>query len=129
MEHINPTQDWGVSGGVPRNATVALKNGWLPLGESGSWEINSIGWVRGDRRNYLIAVLTAHDPGEQYGIDTIEQHLFTGLRRPAALQGATRGADASRPAVFSDGLGAARQPGLKRSSRPAHKGSDGSRLQ
>lgn len=92
MEHINPTQDWGVSGGVPRNATVALKNGWLPLGESGSWEINSIGWVRGDRRNYLIAVLTAHDPGEQYGIDTIEHIsslVFAGLRpcraRPGAL--------------------------------------------
>ncbi len=71
MEHITPDQDWGVSGGVPHNATVALKNGWLPTGEYG-WEINSIGWVRGDRRDYLIAVLTANDPGEEYGVETIE---------------------------------------------------------
>jgi hypothetical protein len=83
MEHITPDQDWGVSGGIPRNATVALKNGWLPTGEYGSWEINSIGWVRGDRRDYLIAVLTANDPGEEYGIDTIEHIsslVFAGLR-------------------------------------------------
>ena len=32
MEHVTPDQDWGVSGGVPRNVTVALKNGWLPTG-------------------------------------------------------------------------------------------------
>jgi hypothetical protein len=83
MEDIDPGQDWGVSGGVPRNVTVALKNGWVPLpGYSGS-EINSIGWVHSDRRDYLIAALTAHDPGAQYGIDTIDHIsslVFAGLR-------------------------------------------------
>lgn len=106
MEHINPTQDWGVSGGVPRNVSVALKNGWLPLGESGSWEINSIGWVRGDRRNYLMAVLTAHDPSEQYGIDTIEHVsslVFARLRPCRARPRATWRCSAANSRRRGDG--------------------------
>jgi hypothetical protein len=90
MEHITPDQDWGVSGGVPHNVTVALKNGWLPTGGY-SWQINSIGWVRGDRRDYMIAVLTAADPGEEYGIDTIEHIsslVFADLRPCRSRAGA-----------------------------------------
>ncbi|HEY1000380.1 MAG TPA: serine hydrolase, partial [Streptosporangiaceae bacterium] len=30
MEDVTPSQRWGVSGGVPAQVTVALKNGWLP---------------------------------------------------------------------------------------------------
>jgi hypothetical protein len=70
MRHIDPAQAWGVSAGVLAPATVALKNGWLPVGPG--WEINSIGWVRGRYRNYLIAVLTSDDPSMAYGIQTIE---------------------------------------------------------
>jgi beta-lactamase class A len=70
MEHIESDQDWGVSGGVPAGVSVALKNGWLPNGAG--WEINSVGRVEGDGRDYLIAVLTANDPSEAYGIDTIQ---------------------------------------------------------
>jgi len=74
MEHVTPSQAWGVSGGVPPQATLALKNGWLPLGSGTSdWQINSIGWASGAGRNYLIAVLTTGNPSEAYGIDTIEQ--------------------------------------------------------
>ena len=105
MEHITPGQNWGVSGGVPRNVTVALKNGWLPTGGYGSWEINSIGWVRGDRRDYLIAVLTAHDPGEQYGIDTIEHIsslVFSGLRPCRARPIATRRCSAASSGRHGD---------------------------
>ena len=51
-----------------------LKNGWLPLTNADdNWQINSIGWVSGDGRNYLMAVLTTGNPTEQYGIDTIDQ--------------------------------------------------------
>ena len=72
MEHVTPAQRWGVSGGVPLQATVALKNGWLPLNTAGTdWQINSIGWISGRGRDYLIAVLTTGNPTEQYGIDTI----------------------------------------------------------
>lgn len=71
MEHIVRWQDWGVSAGVPGNATVALKNGWLPIGTQG-WEINSIGYVKGDGRNYVVSVLTRNNPTEGYGIATVE---------------------------------------------------------
>jgi hypothetical protein len=71
MHHIDPAQDWGVSAGVLPPASVALKNGWLPI-NTGGWEINSIGWVDGRYRDYLIAVLTAGDPDMAYGVETIE---------------------------------------------------------
>jgi Beta-lactamase enzyme family len=74
LESVTPDQRWGVSGGVPAGVTVALKDGWLPMDSSGSdWQINSVGWICGDGRNYLIAVLTTGNPTEQYGIDTIDQ--------------------------------------------------------
>jgi beta-lactamase class A len=72
MENVVSGQNWGVSGGVPAGVSVALKNGWLPLTSDTDWEINSIGRIKGDGRWYLVAVLTVHDPSEQYGIDTIE---------------------------------------------------------
>jgi beta-lactamase class A len=74
MENVAPSQRWGVSGGVPSQATVALKDGWLPLNSTHTnWQINSIGWISGSGRNYLMAVLTTGNPTEQYGIDTISQ--------------------------------------------------------
>jgi beta-lactamase class A len=74
LENVTPSQRWGVSGGVPAQVTVALKNGWLPLSGAGSdWQINSVGWISGDGRNYLMAVLVTGNPTEQYGIDTIDQ--------------------------------------------------------
>jgi beta-lactamase class A len=72
MEHVESDQDWGVSAGVPAGVTVALKNGWLPLAGQG-WQVNSVGWINGDGRNYAIAVLSSGNPTEQYGIDTIER--------------------------------------------------------
>ena len=72
MENVIPDQRWGISGGVPPGVTVALKNGWLPLDDANTdWQVNSVGWVSGDGRDYLIAVLTTGNPDEQYGIDTI----------------------------------------------------------
>ena len=72
MENVTPSQRWGITGGVPPQATVALKNGWLPLNNTGTdWQINSVGWISGGRADYLMAVLTTGNPTEQYGIDTI----------------------------------------------------------
>jgi hypothetical protein len=73
MKEIDPGENWGVTGGVPtRGVTVALKNGWVPLSSDTDWEVNSIGWVHGDAHDYLIALLSAHDPSEDYGIDTLD---------------------------------------------------------
>jgi Beta-lactamase enzyme family len=71
MEHVSSSQDWGVSAGVLPGATIALKNGWLPLDED-DWQVNSIGWINGDGRNYLIAVLTDQEDTEYDGIQTIQ---------------------------------------------------------
>ncbi len=84
MENVAPDQRWGVSGGVPAGVTVALKNGWLPLNDANSdWQVNSVGWVSGDGRDYLVAVFTTGNPTEQYGIDTISalsSRIWTALR-------------------------------------------------
>jgi hypothetical protein len=72
LENVTPAQRWGVSGGVPTGVTVALKNGWLPLDAASSdWQINSVGWVSGQGRDYLMAVLSTGNPSEQYGISTL----------------------------------------------------------
>ena len=74
MRDVTPSQRWGVSGGVPAQVAVALKDGWLPLRGTGSdWQVNSVGWVSGGGRNYLMAVLSTGNPSQQYGIDTIER--------------------------------------------------------
>jgi hypothetical protein len=73
MENITSSESWGVTGGVPSGVTVALKNGWLPLNGETDWQVNSIGWVDGDGRDYILAVLTNANPTEEYGIDTIDE--------------------------------------------------------
>jgi beta-lactamase class A len=74
MEAVIPSERWGVTSGVPSIATVALKNGWLPLnGTDTNWQINSVGWVRGDGRNYLIALFSTGNPSEDYGIQSLDE--------------------------------------------------------
>jgi beta-lactamase class A len=69
MEHVAPFEQWGASASTPPGTTVALKNGWLPWGNG--WAVNSIGWVNGSERDYLIAVITSGSPNEAYGIASI----------------------------------------------------------
>ena len=71
MERVTPSQAWGVSAGVAPGTTVALKNGFEPVGSGAT--VTSIGWVDGYGRNYLIAVTTSGDPTESYGIDSISE--------------------------------------------------------
>jgi hypothetical protein len=47
MSRITGGQAWGVSAGVLAPASVALKNGWLPVATEGGWQVNSIGVVSG----------------------------------------------------------------------------------
>jgi hypothetical protein len=72
MENVEPDQRWGVGAGVPTGVRVALKSAWVPLSPADTdWQINSEGWISGDGRDYLVAILTTGNPDEQYGIDTI----------------------------------------------------------
>lgn len=98
MENISPGQSWGITCGpwgtscagpgyaqpVP-GVTVALKDGWkytpscVAQDQICPWQMNSVGWVSGRGRNYVIAVLTGYNPagpglyGYNYGISTIQQ--------------------------------------------------------
>ncbi|HUJ05641.1 MAG TPA: serine hydrolase [Streptosporangiaceae bacterium] len=74
MEHVDADQAWGVSAGVEPGTTVALKNGWLPLDLTNytNWQVDSIGWIHGNGRDYVLAVLSGGNPDEQTGIDTID---------------------------------------------------------
>jgi hypothetical protein len=71
MTQVDPSQAWGISSGPTAGVTVAIKNGWLPNND-GIWQVNSIGWVSGAGRDYVIAVLTNGDPTEEDGIQTIQ---------------------------------------------------------
>jgi hypothetical protein len=71
MSHVDSDEAWGVSSGVASNATVALKNGWLPL-DSGGWQVNSIGYIDGDGRDYVVAMLSDGNATEAQGIDTLQ---------------------------------------------------------
>ncbi len=84
MHDVIPSQRWGITGGVPSSARVAIKNGWLP--ETGGWHVNSIGSVLGSGRDYLIAVLTSYNPSWDYGIDTID-HVAAAAWATGAVTG------------------------------------------
>ena len=86
MRHVIASQRWGITGGVPADATVAIKNGWLP--ESSGWHVNSIGRVQGDGRDYLIAVYTSFDSSWAYGIDTIARIAASAWQAMGVEQGA-----------------------------------------
>jgi Beta-lactamase enzyme family len=74
MEHVTPAQRWGISTSVPTTVAVALKDGWLPLTSADDdWQINSVGWISGEGRDYMMAVLTTGNATEQYGITTIDE--------------------------------------------------------
>jgi hypothetical protein len=67
---VVPAQRWGVSAGVATDASVRLKNGWLPTATG--WVVNSVGYVTGGGTDYVVAVLTRDNPTEDYGIRTVE---------------------------------------------------------
>jgi hypothetical protein len=70
MRHVIGLDYWGVTAGPRPGVSVAVKNGWLPV--AAGWQVNSIGAIHGDGRDYLLAVMTNHEAEEGYGIDTIE---------------------------------------------------------
>jgi hypothetical protein len=73
MAGVDSTQAWGVSAAADDGDTTAVKNGWLPrAADGGRWTINSIGRVRGDDHDYLIAVLSKNDSSMDEGVETVE---------------------------------------------------------
>ncbi|MFE2510412.1 serine hydrolase [Streptomyces naganishii] len=71
MGRIAEGQDWGVSAAADGSAW-ALKNGWLPRGTTGLWDVNSIGRVRSGGTGYLVAVLSNGNTTKEEGITLVE---------------------------------------------------------
>ncbi|GAA5080626.1 hypothetical protein GCM10023259_087960 [Thermocatellispora tengchongensis] len=74
MSSVAGEQAWGVSAAAGPGEKVALKNGWLPAeAHGGLWTVNSIGRLRGDRHDLLIAVLSERNPDLATGIATVQE--------------------------------------------------------
>jgi altronate dehydratase len=58
----------GVPAAADDGTRFWVKNGWLPSGTTGLWEINSIGEVTRDGQRMLIAVLSEGHSTEDSGI-------------------------------------------------------------
>jgi beta-lactamase class A len=73
MSRVIKEQAWGVSAAARKGDEVALKNGWQRrLAHGGLWAINSIGRVRTDGHDFLIAILSDHHATTGAGIVMIE---------------------------------------------------------
>jgi hypothetical protein len=72
MEHVVDYEHWGIPTGVPTAATVGVKNGWYPEKATG-WQVNTAGFVRLGKTNYLACVMTGSNPSEAYGIEVVDR--------------------------------------------------------
>lgn len=66
MRHVQAGQAWGVAAAAAAGTVPAVKNGWLP--DPVLWVINSIGVIRSNGQEVLVAVLSSHQPTEAAGI-------------------------------------------------------------
>ena len=74
METVAPEQAWGVSAAAGPEDTVGVKNGWTPRESNGGlWNVNSVGFVAGPEREYLVAVLTDGNTDYTAGVDLVEE--------------------------------------------------------
>lgn len=70
MHHVNADQRWGVTTGTAGDR-VAVKNGWLEDDDGSAWQINSIGYVNGPTRHYLIAIQSYGAPDMGTGVHVV----------------------------------------------------------
>lgn len=70
MRNVELDQRWGTGYGLPSGVSIALKNGWSNA-SANNWRINSVGYVNGQGKNYVLVVLTINNRTESYGIETI----------------------------------------------------------
>jgi beta-lactamase class A len=72
MSQVEADQQWGVPAAAEAGTTFMVKNGWLPSGTTGLWEINSIGEVVHDGHRMLIAILSEGNATEDSGISLVQ---------------------------------------------------------
>ncbi|MFY7067285.1 serine hydrolase [Nocardiopsis changdeensis] len=95
METVAPEQAWGVSAAAGPGDVVGLKNGWTPReSDGGRWLVNSVGYVAGPDRQYLIAVMSEGSRDYTSGVALTEE-LVTAVT--SALEDPPGGHPAGRP--------------------------------
>ncbi|QYX81293.1 class A beta-lactamase-related serine hydrolase [Streptomyces akebiae] len=100
MGRIAEGQDWGVSAAATGGASgsgFALKNGWLPRTATGLWDINSVGRVSVDGRDYLVAVVSDGHSTKAKGISSVE----AAAKAAVSIFADTEGADVADAAGAS----------------------------
>lgn len=71
MNQVEADQRWGISAGASQ---YTVKNGWLYLNQQSGWIINSLGQVKlSNGHQYLLVVLTDHNPSQASGQQLIEK--------------------------------------------------------
>jgi len=86
MRNVEAGQNWGVTAAASRGTHPAVKNGWMPGGADGLWDINSIGVVTHHGQRLLVAVLSSGQPSQQAGIDQVQaaaKAAASAITRPA----------------------------------------------
>lgn len=74
MSHVQPTQRWGITAGLPLGWSVAQKNGFYPMTGHG-WRVGSTGFIRAphSKQGYAITVMTDQNPNQFAGIRLVER--------------------------------------------------------
>ncbi|MEH7414150.1 Ig-like domain-containing protein [Neobacillus drentensis] len=73
MRNVQSDQRWGTGTGAPSGVSIALKNGWVTSYPPSKLFVNSVGYVNGQGKSYVIAVLTTNNKSLSYGIETINK--------------------------------------------------------
>jgi beta-lactamase class A len=72
MRNVEAGQNWGVTAAAAPRTRSAVKNGWMPDGPSGLWDVNSVGVISHRGQRLLVAVLSSGQPSQQAGIDQVQ---------------------------------------------------------
>jgi len=80
MEQVESDQRWGVGVDADPGTDFANKNGWLAIDNSngpgendnGLWAVNSVGVIRINGQQVLMAVMTRHRPSFADGVKLVE---------------------------------------------------------
>jgi len=72
MEHVTPSQRFGIPTGVPSAIKKGVKNGWYPV-SAGNWQVNTVGYVLAPKHRYLAAIMIAKTATYTSGINTVNK--------------------------------------------------------
>jgi beta-lactamase class A len=70
MQSVESDQRFGVGDTAPANATVAMKDGWVP-GPDGAWAVNTSGIVTVGGETYIVTVYTGEQGSYSSGVSIV----------------------------------------------------------